>query len=125
MNHLKDLRQVRDTTGHHLRLGVLETVEAIQINPTKIVVLINRVGAKETRYGFEVFRRGATLHTFVLREGKWTVVPSITQWWSSAELFTSAPVRERDTEWEDMCHRPGTSRAPLDNTSRRMQGYDY
>ena len=120
------LAYVRDTCGKIIRLGPFETVAGLRIEPGRITLGINTAKAKPTAgFGWQVTKRGTTLYVFDLdtRTGCWALTSTMPLWWSTDELH-AAEVRSRDSEWEEMCHRPGTARTPLDNYGRKIQGYN-
>lgn len=121
----KALATVRDITGKIIHLGMFESVKDLRVEENLLVLAVNRARYKTVRGGgYQITERGVTLYSFRRDEPSdtWTLTGTVSVWWSTDELH-GAPARERDIEWEEMCYRPGNKRNPLDNTSRRRQGY--
>ena len=124
MSDLKALANVRRTTEHTIILREFESVKQIVTLDNEIRVLINRAKSHAARDGYKITHRGLELINYHFSPGiGWQVADRFMQWWSTAELVHHAPPRTRDLEWEDLCHRPGSSRNPLDNLARKRQGY--
>lgn len=122
LNQYQILTQIRRTTGTNIRLGLLESVAAASITPTRISVSINRARVVSQRWKLQVTARGAEVHTWTLTASGWITAPATAVWWSTDEEHTSS-TRQSDTEWERLCYRPGTPDFPLDNYERQAQGY--
>lgn len=120
---LQSLAIVRDMTGKVIRLGMFEEVSGIRQTPTMIVLGINRAKVTETRFEYRIKQRGTTLYTFALTDQGWELLDTMTVWWSSDEAHAKSHRIKPDSEWAEMCYRPGTSRNPLDNNARKAQGY--
>lgn len=120
------LAYVARVTGHAVRLGLLETVLATKLTDTQIIVTIQRAETHSTTSGLRVKRYGMTMYSFVNRSGYWEKQDPITSWdepTREVHVTVYVPPEERaaQREWEDLCHRPGTSASPLDNADRRFQ----
>lgn len=124
-SRLNALAFVRDTCGKIIRLGDFESVAGLKIEPTRITLAISRAQSTPHRgFGWHITKRGTSLYSFTLetRTGVWSLADVFTTWTDADELVGEAS-KPRDSEWEDMCHRPGTTKNPLDNFVRRKQGY--
>lgn len=118
------LAYVRDTTGKIIRLGMFESVAGLKVEESRITLAINTAKVKQVSGGYQITQRGTTLYTFTLEAstGVWSLTSTFPVCWSTDELH-GQPRPARDTEWEELCYRPGSARNPQDNTARRAQGY--
>lgn len=126
MTALHRLAEVRDLTGKTLWLRPFEAITQVLILDTQVLVGIDRAVSEQMRNtNWRVTKRGKSIYTFDLQlDGTWVMRPPFTVWWSVAEVH-GQPAAPRDLEWEQICHRPGTDKHPLDNLARRAQGYKY
>ena len=124
MSDYKALARVRDLTGRRIHLGWLEGVKGYLETDDTLTLAIDRVWLTETRDELRIKARGTTLYTWKLTDQGWLQVEPFTVRWSIAEVFTKRDQRVPDREWENLCHRPGTSRTPMDNLGRQAQGYE-
>lgn len=124
MRDYKALAHVRDLTGRRIHLGQMETVIGVKETHDTLTLGVNRVWFTETSTELRIKKRGTTLHTWKLTDQGWVMGEPFTLCWSTDEVHTKREVRQRDAEWENLCHRPGTSRTPMDNLGRQAQGYE-
>lgn len=118
------LATVRDITGRIIHLGPFEEAYGIAITPDRITLGIDRAKVKHTYAGDLITARGKQLYVFDRQPtGSWSATVGKPLWWSTDELCVTRSRPERDRAWEAMCHRPGTSKTPLDNSDRQSQGY--
>ena len=117
------LATVRNITGKIIRLGMFEEVYGIAITQTRVTVGINRAKVRSANGGDTVYMRGKTVLTIDLTNSGWKVTQSVPVWWSTDETHVARQPVQPDTEWEDMCYRPGTVTSPMDNAARISQGY--
>jgi predicted lipoprotein with Yx(FWY)xxD motif len=93
MSSLKPLAYIRDVTGKHIHLGMFESCIGLKTEGTRMTLGIHRVKYTETRASYAITKRGMTLYVFDLTPQGWTLVDTITQWWSSEELVRRLPDR--------------------------------
>lgn len=126
MSTIEAVRAVKSIGCKPPRLGYMESIDQWRMTDTDLTLRVNRVKGRQVGWGgrdFKVTHRGVTLYTWRWLDGRWVALQPFTFWHEVDELVTSTPARPRDTEWEQMCHRPGTESYPLDNAARKAQGY--
>jgi hypothetical protein len=118
------LAQIRDLTGKHIHLGPFEEVFGLAMTDDTITLGVNRAKVEHTFAGDRITKRGRTLYLWNLdARGVWHLMDTTSVYWSTDEMHVTRERRQHDSDWEDMCHRPGTSKTPLDNRERQAQGY--
>ena len=127
------LGRVRSVTGHVITIKPYETILGVDfVNDDHVVIQMRCAEAIERRNGWEVKATGLRMISLKrTTKGKWDKKP-ITAWddkpdhdfirnWGRST--TVAEYHER-SDWETICHRPGTPSAPMDNESRTREHAD-
>lgn len=124
------LRQIENTTGHHITLKPFEKVTNMRVDKDAVAVVLRVVETKDVSHGFEIKRMGYRVYGFNKVDVGWIGQKTITVW---DEDFEPQFVRTFGTgvnlaEWIDKiwyareCGRPGTSKNPLDTYDRTVSG---
>ena len=122
------LRAVKSLGMKPPRLSYMENISDWRMTDTDLTLRVERVKGRQVGWAgrdFKVTHRGVTIYTWRWIDEAWVALEPFTHWTPVDELVTSTPARARDTEWEEICYRPGTDKFPLDNADRRAQGYIY
>lgn len=106
--------------------------DMVEVTADRIVVVLSTSRMVDVRGGSKITHRGLKWFTFHKVDGTWVMDdPVIVEnKLAEPELHMSFGVKSAieqvaQRDWEDMCHRPGTSNCPMDNLPRQRQGYDY
>lgn len=117
-------------TRPSLHLGPEDEVAQVHIGDDKCWMIVRRAKVSPRRNGYIVTHRGVQTILFI-RTGPTTwrrdqhtlmdrlPVPEHHATWPGRTPEEAAQRRE----WEELCHRPGTPLAPMDNLDRIRQGY--
>ena len=113
-----------------LHLGPEDEVASLHIGDDKCWIIVRRARTVPRRNGYIVTHRGVQTILFT-RTGPTTWQrdqQSIITPLDAPEHHATWPGRTPEehaqrTEWEQLCHRPGTPDYPLDNLDRQRQGY--
>jgi hypothetical protein len=113
-----------------LNLGPEDEVQKVVIREDKCWLIIYRARVRTTRNGYYVTHRGVQTILFT-RTGPTTwrrTQQSLMDPLPAPEHHATWPGRTPEehrerTEWEELCHRPGTHLSPMDNLDRIRQGY--
>lgn len=129
MSDYQPLVALRNCTGMTVRIGVFEKATGLRMEADRVLLLVERASITETRYGLVVKRKGNTIHEFRKQGDEWIRLKPFTVWYDldEPEVHVAYPGQTPEEyrakrEWEDMCHRPGTDKSPMDNLARRQQG---
>lgn len=123
------ISQIRKLTGEVIRLRIFEEVSLIQEkSPDLVYVMVKSVKTTEQRSGYKVIATGTRLHIFTRKNATWTC--EVIESWDTVPshdfVRTRGQSKSPQEYWdqathEDMCHRPGTARNPMDNVAVRSQ----
>ncbi len=122
------LGRIKAHTGHHVRIGELEALKLVdESKPDKYVLYIETVETRDSGASRVILRRGIKVVTITRTTGgRWAYAAIVTAWRDEAvpvRVVSDSPhtlAHERE-EWENLCYRAGTSRAPRDSPARQRQ----
>ncbi len=122
------LGRIKSVTGHHVRLDEFETLKMVDdTKPDKYVLFIDTVDTVSSGAARVITRRGIKVVTIARTSGgRWHYAALVTAWRDEpvpVRVVSDAPAtlaHDRE-EWEQLCYRPGTGRAPRDSHARQQQ----
>lgn len=128
---LEAIQVIRNLTRIQIRLGEHDSILAYKGDDTCIMVMVQVHDVQETRYEIRFKRQGTKTYLITRGEHRWQLQVMDPVWdtafvpyvYEKLSRYETAAERAGRLEWEDMCHRPGTRKTPMDNTDRRAQ-YD-
>lgn len=120
----KAIAEVRDLTGYCVRLGVFEEIVKVDLTDEIVEVVVRRFRVTEQRSQYRVKAEGLEQIKFTLKNGDWIRQSDI--FWTTPDdevmlrrdttnVYESVKEYRDHRDFEVMCHRPGTSRTPLDS----------
>lgn len=126
------LAQLTRATGQPLRLRPFERVILVKVTDTEASALIDTYSVRELAREWRLEKHGTKMVSFKRDEStrQWAEVPGLLIWDEDFEpqtivkfgkSVTPQQYRE-DIEFARDCYRPGTSRTPLDNYERVLDG---
>ncbi len=125
---IQQLAAIRDASrGISIQIKPFETILNLEIREDQVLVLIETYSYEEGERRIRFKKHGKRLVSIDRSSG---VVESITAWSTDFTPFdqlkygqvTSQSDKARKRIYEQMCHRPGTCRNPLDSYSRVLDG---